>query len=71
MGEMLNRGRLSDEPALRYEDMTPLQQAKADLDYIRLRRIGGFAYKQAKAHYEKLLRKEKAKNGRTIPTRSI
>lgn len=32
-----------------------LKKAKDELDYAR--RIGGFRYKQAKAHYEKLIRK--------------
>lgn len=53
-GTFLN-ARLADGPALRYEEMTPLQQAKADLDYWKHK--GGFAYKQAKRHYEKLLRR--------------
>lgn len=54
-GEMLNRGRINDSPVLRYEDMTPLEKAKADMDFLRNK--GGFAYKQARRHYEKLLRK--------------
>lgn len=38
-------------------ELTPLEKAKADMDYYRHK--GGFAYKQAKAHYERLLRKER------------
>lgn len=49
--------RIGGEPALRYEDMTPLQQAKADMDYARCK--GGFAYKQAKRHYERMLGRER------------
>lgn len=54
-GEMLNRGKINDAPILRYEDMNEFEKAKADLDYYRHK--GGNAYKQAKRHYEKLLRK--------------
>lgn len=54
-GQFIN-ARMSNHDALRYEDMTPLQKAKADMDYYR--HIGGFGYKQAKKRYEKLLRKE-------------
>lgn len=32
-----------------------IMKAKNELDYAR--RIGGFRYKQAKAHYERLLRR--------------
>jgi len=42
-------------PAVRYEDMNPLAKAKVDMDYCK--RKGGFAYKQAKRHYERLKRK--------------
>ena len=45
-GTMLNKGRIDNSPAVRYEDMSPLQQAKADMDYAR--RKGGNAYRQAK-----------------------
>lgn len=37
--------------------MTELERAKAEMDYKK--RIGGFAYKQAKATYDRLLRKER------------
>ena len=37
--------------------MTELERAKADVDYFR--HVGGFAYKQARRHYGKLLRKER------------
>ena len=60
-GQFIN-ARLSETPVVRYEDMTPLQQAKSDMDFMRHK--GGFAYKQAKRRYEKLLRKETTKNGR-------
>ena len=57
MTTMLNNGLLCPQgEAVRYEDMTPLQKAKADMDFAR--RKGGFAYKQAKRHYERLQRKE-------------
>ena len=36
-------------------EMTELERAKADMDFAR--RKGGFAYKQAKRHYERLRRK--------------
>lgn len=55
-GEFTN-ARLSDSPPLRYEDMTPLQKAKADMDYQR--HFGGFGYKQAKSRYERLLRRQR------------
>lgn len=55
-GIMLNNGHVNTEPALRYEDMDELQKAKADLDYMR-RKGNRFGYKQAKAHYEKVLRR--------------
>ena len=37
------------------EGMTELERARADLDYAK--RKGGFAYKQALAHYRNILRK--------------
>lgn len=58
MGILLNNGHISDTPALRYEDMTPLQKAKADMDYMKLTK-NHFGYKQAKKHYERVLRKTK------------
>ena len=36
-------------------EMTEPEKAKADMEYAR--RKGGFAYKQAKRHYERLRRK--------------
>lgn len=42
--------------------MTELEKAKADMDYYR--HIGGFGYKQAKKHYEKVLRKTRIKEKR-------
>lgn len=63
-GQFIN-ARLSDKPALRYEDMTPLQKAKADMDFFK-QKGNFFGYKQAKKHYERLLRKERI-NGR-LPT---
>lgn len=39
--------------------MTLLERAKAELDYAR--RKGGFAYKQAKAHYDRVLRAQRRK----------
>lgn len=55
MGEFIN-ARMARGPILTYAQMTPLQKAKADMDFMRHK--GGFAYKQAKRHYEELLRKE-------------
>lgn len=49
--------RLSRKKAKGYEDMTPLQKAHADMMHAKPR--GGFAYKQARKHYERLLRKER------------
>ena len=43
------------------KDLTKLEKAKAKMSFQRKR--GGFGYKQAKARYEKLLRKEKISNG--------
>lgn len=40
-----------------YEEMSAIEKAKADMDYMRHK--GGFGYKQAKRHYEKLLRRQK------------
>ncbi len=37
-----------------------LLKAKSELDYYR--RLGGLGYKQAKAHYERVLRKCRNKN---------
>lgn len=56
MGEFRNGGSLSMGEA---KPMTELEKAKADMDYCR--RKGGFAYKQAKAHYERLLQKSRRK----------
>ena len=55
-GSFLN-ARLTETEAKRYEDMDELERAKADMDYARHK--GGFAYKQAKRHYERILRKWK------------
>jgi len=41
-------------------EMNALEKAKADMDYRR--HFGGFGYRQAKRHYEKLLRKERMKH---------
>lgn len=62
-GIMLNNGHVNTEPALRYEDMDELQKAKADLDYMR-RKGNRFGYKQAKAHYEKVLRRYRRERAR-------
>lgn len=43
------------------KELTKLEKAKAEMAFQRKR--GGFGYKQAKARYEKLLRKEKISNG--------
>lgn len=56
MGEFIN-ARLSETPAVRSEDMTPLQKAKAEMDFFKSKG-NHFGYKQAKKHYERLLRKE-------------
>ena len=42
-------------------ELTELEEAKAEMTFQR--KMGGFGYKQAKARYEKLLRKEKIING--------
>ena len=55
-GQFIN-ARLSTKTALKYEDMTPLQKAKADMDYMAHK--GGYGYKQAVHRYKRLLRKEK------------
>ena len=43
------------------KELTELEKAKVEMAFQRKR--GGFGYKQAKARYEKLLRKEKISNG--------
>ena len=43
------------------KELTELEKTKAEMSFQRKR--GGFGYKQAKARYEKLLRKEKISNG--------
>ena len=43
------------------KELTELEKAKAEMSFQR--KSGGFGYKQAKARYEKLLRKEKISNG--------
>ena len=43
------------------KELTELDKAKSEMYFQRKR--GGFGYKQAKARYEKLLRKEKISNG--------
>ena len=43
------------------KELTELEKAKAEMTFKR--KSGGFGYKQAKARYEKLLRKEKISNG--------
>lgn len=57
-GTFINAKTLKNQQK-RYEDMSPLEQAKADMDYSK--RKGGIAYKQAKAHYNKLKKKENVK----------
>jgi len=57
LGQFIN-ARISDAEAKRYEDMTELERAKADMDYAKHR--GGFAYRQAKRHYERTLRRWKS-----------
>ena len=54
MGILMNKSGFAG-PAKTTAGMTSLERAKADLDFAR--HIGGFAYKQAKAHYENVLRK--------------
>ncbi len=49
--------------------MTDLEKAKADLDYYR--HVGGFGYKQAKRHYERVLRKERRNAERQLPARPV
>ena len=58
MGTFIN-AKTSENAPKRYHDMTPLEKAKADMDYAKKK--GGIAYKQAKAHYEKLKKKEERK----------
>ena len=43
------------------KELSELEKAKAEMAFQR--KGGGFCYKQAKARYEKLLRKEKIING--------
>ena len=43
------------------KELTELDKAKAEMMFQR--KSGGFGYKQAKARYEKLIRKEKISNG--------
>lgn len=43
------------------KELSELEKAKAEMAFQR--KWGGFGYKQAKARYEKLLRKEKISNG--------
>jgi hypothetical protein len=50
-------------------EMTELEKAKADLDYYR--HVGGFGYKQAKRHYERVLRKERRNAERQLPARPV
>ena len=53
MGILMNKSGFA-EPAKTTSGMTLLERAKADLDFAR--HIGGFAYKQAVAHYKKVLK---------------
>ena len=53
MGTMINACGFGT--AKKYSEMTEIEKAKADLDYAK--RKGGFAYKQALAHYRNILRK--------------
>lgn len=46
------------------KELTELEEAKYEMTFQRKR--GGFGYKQAKARYEKLLRKEKNKQWKSI-----
>lgn len=59
-GQFINAW-LCDSEVITREKMTELEKAKGDMDYAKHK--GGFAYKQAKRHYEKLLRRAK-RNGR-------
>lgn len=52
-----NNARVSRKKAKCYEEMTPLQKAHADM--MSAKNVGGFAYKQARKHYERLLREER------------
>ena len=56
--------RFVDKDPKRYEDMTDLEKAKADMDYAR--RFGGFRYKQARRHYQRLARKAKVNANTTL-----
>ena len=53
MGILMNKSGFAG-PAKTTAGMTSLERAKADLDYAK--RKGGFAYKQAVAHYKKVLK---------------
>lgn len=44
-----------------WKELTELEKAKNEMTFQRKRE--GFGYKQAKARYDKLLRKEKISNG--------
>lgn len=44
-----------------FKELTELDKAKAEMSFQNKR--GGFGYKQEKARYKKLLRKEKISNG--------
>ncbi len=50
-------------------EMTELEKAKADMDFYRHK--GGFGYKQAKRHYERVLRKERRNAERQLPARPV
>ena len=50
-------------------EMTELEKAKADMDFYRHK--GGFGYKQAKKHYERVLRKERKNAERQLPIRPV
>ena len=47
-----------------FKELTELDKAKAEMSFQNKR--GGFGYKQAKARYEKMLRKEKNKQWKSI-----
>ena len=51
------------------EKMSELDKAKADMDFYRHK--GGFGYKQAKRHYERVLRKERRNAERQLPIRPV
>ena len=50
-------------------EMTELEKAKADMDFYRHK--GGFGYKQAKRHYERVPRKERRNAERQLPIRPV